>query len=327
MIIPAISERGVGGTVNKQIQSKLSQQTLSGLLILLDSVETAGKVQLNVAVRLDGIGQEILIPSMPLFPLYEKADMEGGTSLSAVFEKVLEGTASGHAAEIKSLACIIDLGQINLSGKDELDIQATITGAFTADDGITVAVLDFGMRPENILKYVEQNGGNARFSNPESAFIYRTAAEGANDRKLADLAAGELNVSIKAGEKSFSYDARMAWALSAAAGSFEVSGPRRTAMVYSDRYTADPGADVTLTLTGSDRASWSCFAVERFTHPERAAVKHIEVLQHVTAKAEKLEISKPHVAQAMVLQGKAVPAATMRNALSNVTQAMRRYLK
>lgn len=302
------TRRGVSGTVGLTVGGQVQQMSVSHLLVILDSVTTAAKLNLQVALRKKTAGTEQLVQNIPLYALAEIADLDGGVSLSAMFEKLNVGAAGGDAPEINALPFVIPLGNINLSGDDELDVTATITSAFAATDGITIALVESGLAPERIFRYVQKTNGTALFSNPRQVFIFRKSSSDANDKDLQALAAGALNVTVKAGGDTKTADARLFWGLTAALGNVEVAGPRRTAMVYKDVHGTNPGADVHVNLDGTEAGNYTCIGVEIVTDVQRAQEKAIEVAQTFKQRLQNLELNKRDVAAALRMGG-AIPSS------------------
>lgn len=323
MLIPIGNMIGaVPGLAGNSLKGSISEQSVKGLLLYFQTPLTVTKLQIACALRMEGQTDEQLIQTMQLLPLVERAELYQGTSYSAEFEKQAFDTDVKNVAGsvVPQFAALLDLGNIIVGGMDELSIILTSTTTFAAGDGVSAWFVDGGYQTEEIKIIKEDPSGNAIFQSADEVYVYRTSGSDADDDDLSELTAGQLNIQVKSGSKTFSTDALGFFALTCAVGNFGMTGPRRTILVYNDRLVTNPGGNVVVTLTGTDAANYSCFGVMRYSNAARAHGKRIEVVNHYANLSAKLEQSNPAQAMTLKLQGKLASSADLRTQVAGLRQ-------
>ena len=280
----------------------LSQQGFDGVLLRLDDYTSADRITVKVVLH-TADGHEVIIPTMPAYPLIERADFRGGGSLGATYEAQNRAAAATETEDVSALGAFIELGHLELSGDDELEIEVAVTSALSASGAVRVSAIDLGLRPENPVRIVEKSQGVANYSYPSEVYCYRTVSD-TDENAVWDIAVGALTLNVKAGQRAYNFDARDLWAFNCSFGQHEGEGPRRTLCCYLDGRLANPSGDYSLSLAGTDRTNFSTFGVERLLMPDRSAKKAVEVRQAFSSGVEKALASKPDAVRALRIQGK-----------------------
>lgn len=284
--------------VGATARGSVSQAGFDGILVRCEKYTDISSVDIK-AVLYHEKGQEVLC-NAPLLFLAERSDFLGGQSFGAAYEQALETTAEAEA--LGQISVFIPLGHTELSGDDELEVTASVTTAIDAAGGLRISAVDYGPGEESTVAIVEKPTGVANFSFPIEAYAYRTPTD-TNEDAVAEIAAGACVITTKTGARAYSFDVLDAWAHTCATGNIEGKGPRRTANIHTDSRNRNPSGEFSATVTGSDKANWTLFGVERVLIPGRAEAKAAELGTFRQAALMRAAVSAPEKVRALRIKG------------------------
>lgn len=286
-LLGTIAAGAAAGTVAR---GSVSQCGFDGVMLRFADYESAMRCSLKVTLYTPE-GSEVLCNAPTLF-LSERSDYKGGQSFSEAYRL---GTDTGVPAETEFLAGVsvfVDLGHTELSGEDEVEATCTVVTALEADGGVRMSAVDFGPGPETTKQIIEKPTGVANFSFASEAWAYRTPDD-ANEDAVAELTADQATFSVKLGSRSYSFDGQDAYGLTAALGQFGGQGTRRTLNLFIDGALRNPSGEASITVTGSDKANWTLFGVERLAFANRAPRKAAELAAVREAGIKKAALRQP----------------------------------
>ncbi len=249
-----------------------STERISGFVCSVSAYTAIDKLGLTVSLNTPELGVKSLVPNFPLYPLVERADMQGGVDLGGMQVIQTDSNAATETEDIQQVDFYVDLGHIILTGEDSLDAFFTVRTAFSAGETLTAWTLDRGNRPEKILQVVTQSTTNFKVSDVEELYVYRSATPGAADQDAYALTADQLVCTLTRGNNERTFDCRAAYSATRALGNVGAQGTRRTAFLYLDKEVSDPDGSVTVNLTGAQAGNYSLFAVCRVAERNRAQV-------------------------------------------------------
>lgn len=289
LTIPPNSAAGQPYTVT------VAARRFNKLSVCARSVTALQNCVIDVILRPEeGGGDRYLANGVPLYTLAERSDLFGGFSLAtALLEQDQDAAATGDAASQLAPVSVplnIDFNQLMLSGKDQLVVTVTTTGAFGPTDSLILSWAEEALRGAEVPLAYRKIEGQFDFQvlDPQEIWAYRRGDFDAKKLAGAAMTSDRLEFEVRFNGATFKFSGEQAWAYTAAEFRSEL-GPRRMVLVYQDGDDGRPMETVNVNCYGSDAANWSFLVVERVTNPSRISVKGVEIHREVLSTMERIQ--------------------------------------